>query len=238
MARDGISVIVPVGPQPEYKNYLRECLDSISEQMTQDDQTVLIDDQANLEPDLFPRSGGMEWSEYKSKHFYYKTPWLVGCADAWNFGVSLAKNDLCLLMGSDDRLYPDCLDELREAYAAHNYMDAWYNLTIEITEGLDKGIHDVFNNAAAVTRGLWAKTGGFGPSAFAAPDAWLISIMMVHMPERLIQVKQGTPLYWCRVHSAQQTPHMAGTFSSEIVSIRNKETERFVPPTWTKDGNF
>lgn len=224
----GITVVVPVGPQPEYKQYLAECFSSICEQMLSEDEIIVIDDRAGLS-DTFIKSWG-------TKVRHYSNDWLLGCADSWNRGVALAKNDLCLLMGSDDRLYPDCLDEIREAYLAYNYLDAWYNLTIDITDGPDAGIHSVFNNAAAATRGLWRYLGGFPPSGFAAPDALAISILMVHAPERLIQVKEGTPLYWCRHHNAQDTPRQAGAFNQQVIDIRNIETARFVPnPDWARD---
>lgn len=236
---NGITVAVPVGPQQEYKQYLGECLDSVSEQMTDKDQIIIVDDQAHLEARHIPENLDfcVETNPEQvrdGQYVIWRTSWLVGCADAWNAAVSMAGNSLVLLLGSDDRLYPDCLDELRDAYTAHNYLDAWYNLTVEITEGPDKGIHDVFNNAAAVTKGLWNLLGGFPPSAGAgAPDALLISVMLVHMPERLIQVKEGTPLYWARVHDAQETPRQAGFFNWEVIQIRNKETQRWQKPTWT-----
>lgn len=229
MENIGISVVIPVGPQPEYKKYLGECLDSITEQLREDDEIWLIDDMAGLSLDRL-----LLYSDEPINIFH--CPWLVGCATGWNFGVSLAKNDLCLLMGSDDRLYPDCLDELRDAYAAHDYLNAWYNLTIEITEGPDVGVHTVFNNAAAATKNLWRWLGGFPPSAgTGAPDALVISILLRHAPEKLIQVKEGVPLYWARYHLAQDTRRQAGAFNQQVIDIRDIETRRFSPnPDWAK----
>jgi glycosyltransferase involved in cell wall biosynthesis len=224
----GVSVVVPVGPQKEYLNYLKECVYSISDQMFPQDEIVLVDDMANLNEHV-----DMWSARSKGTIRYTRNDWLLGCADSWNRGVALAKNDLVLLMGSDDVLLPDALDALREAYVENNGNAAWYNLTIQIDEGPDTGTHTVFNNAAAVTKELWKLTGGFPPSAFAAPDALLISIMMVHMSDRLIQVKEGAPLYWCRVHDAQDTQRMAGPFNWEVIQIRNVETARWKEPTWT-----
>lgn len=230
----GVSVIVPVGPQPEYRKYIDECIYSITEQTCSLDEIILIDDMSHFETWFWGLYDNHADLLFPCPVRVIKNLWLSGCAQSWNFGVASSRNDLCLLMGSDDRLYPDCLDELREAYAAHDYLDAWYNLTISITEGPDVGIHSVFNNAAAVTRGLWGMTGGFPPSAgVGAPDALLISIMLVHMPERLIQVKEGVPLYWCRHHNAQDTPRQAGFFNWEVIQIRDKETQRWQKPTWT-----
>lgn len=227
----GITIALPVGSHPDYKKYLSECLVSINSQMRINDEIILINDMAELTYSDYFGKGWLYWDDPMRK--VHENPWLLGCAASWNIGVSLAKNDLVLLMGSDDVLLPECLDTLRQAYLEQNKMDAWYNLTIEITEGPDTGIHTVFNNAAAVTKGLWKLTGGFPPSGFAAPDALLISIMMVHMPERLIQVREGTPLYRARVHEAQDTPRQAGRFWEEVISIRNKETRDWKQPQWT-----
>jgi glycosyltransferase involved in cell wall biosynthesis len=232
-----ITIVVPVGPQPEYKQYLRECIDSVAIQMLPEDQIILIDDKAALSYEHYGKT--LKWKENPTKAWkgwpwtIYKNDWLLGCADSWNRGVALAQNDLVLLMGSDDKLLPGALDALREAYEENESKAAWYNLTIQIDEGPDTGIHTVFNNAAAVTKELWNLTGGFPPSGFAAPDALLISIMMVHMSDRLIQVKEGTPLYWCRVHDAQDTQRMAAPLSWEVIQIRNLETARWKKPLWT-----
>lgn len=222
-----ITIVVPVGPQPEYKQYLGECLGSISSQTINEDELIIVDDMAHLtEVDI-----GRYYGRGRVHHI--KNDWLLGCADSWNRGVSIAANNLVLLMGSDDKLLPEALDALREAYKVNNEKAGWYNLTIQIDEGPDAGIHAVLNNAAAVTKDLWQWTGGFPPSGFAAPDALLISIMLVHMPDRLIQVKEGTPLYWCRVHEAQDTRRMAAPLSWEVIQIRNLETARWEKPTWT-----
>lgn len=226
-----ISIVIPVGPQKAYRNYLRECIDSITDQIQQEDQIIVVDDMADLTD---TEVWGYHPLFYNEKAIIVKNDWLLGCADSWNRGVSLAANDLVLLMGSDDKLLPGCLDALRETYEENEGKAAWYNLTMEITEGEDIGVHTVFNNAAAVTKELWKLTGGFPPSGFAAPDALMISIMMVHMSDRLIQVKEGTPLYWARVHEQQDTRRMAAPLSWEVIQIRNFETERWEQPDWAR----
>jgi glycosyltransferase involved in cell wall biosynthesis len=227
-----ISIVIPVGPQPEYKQYLGDCLNSIDIQVNQDDEIILVDDMAGLTREDVQEPTLGVWTNNCQRRVL-RNDWLLGCADSWNRGVSLAKNDLVLLMGSDDKLLPGALDALRAAYTERKGYAGWYNLTIQIDEGPDTGVHTVFNNAAAVTRELWKMTGGFPPSAFAAPDALLISVMMVHMSGRLIQVKEGVPLYWCRVHNAQDTQRMAAPLSWEVIQIRNLETQRWTRPAWT-----
>lgn len=217
-----ISVIVPVGPQPEYLQYLEECLESIYQ--NDPDEVILIDDMAHLDT---------QWpllNDYLDKDvMYYQNPWLCGCAMSWNFGVSYSRNEMCFLMGSDDKLMPYCLEGCVNAWETHDKLDGWYNVTCQLPNG---DLQDLPNNAAAITKGLWQLTGGFGPSAFAAPDAWLLSIMMVHMPQRIIQVDKGTPYYFVREHKAQDTPRQFGRFFDAAHSIRDIATRTWTPPEW------
>lgn len=225
----GISVVVPVGPQPAYKKYLPECLESIRSQMTPKDEIVIVDDMAHLQEDT-------DWfNRWKpTTEQYICNPWLLGCAASWNIGIARAKNAFCLLMGSDDKLLPGCLDACRKVISHKPDPLGFYNLTIELSSGETT---KVFNNAAMVSKFLWKYTGGFPLSAaVGAPDALLISMMLVHMPEHLHQLEDGKQLYWCRQHDNQDTQRMAGFFHSEVISIRDKETGRFKPnPDWTKD---
>lgn len=223
---DGITIVVPVGPDPVYKKYLSECLDSIRTQMQDEDEIIIVDDKAKLIDD---KEFISSWKPTVEQ--YIVNPWLLGCAASWNIGVARAKNNLVLLAGSDDKLLPGALDALRKAHKNNNYRDAWYNLTVNLQDGTQTS---VFNNAAAVTKGLWNLTGGFPVSAgVGGPDALLISILLKHMPDRLIQVEEGKSYYWCRQHPAQDTLRQAAFFSGEIVSIRNRETVRWKQPEWT-----
>lgn len=232
----GITIVIPVGPQPAYKAYLKDCIDSVTSQMEANDQIILIDDQAHL--DYSNYGTFVPWKEWAGEPWrdwpyqIYRTPWLIGCADGWNFGVSLSANNWILLMGSDDKLLPGCLAACREVISNKPDPLGYYNFTCVNDKGEE---FDWFNNAAMVSKALWRYTGGYGPSAFASPDGWLISIMYKHMPEHLHQLKHRTPLYWCRTHSEQDTLRMAAFFHGEVISIRNKETERFQPnPEWAQ----
>lgn len=221
----GISIIVPVGPQKAYLQYLDECLTSIREQMEEEDEIVIIDDMADLDnTDWF-----YKWKPTTEQ--YIKNPWLLGCAAGWNIGVARSKNEWNLLMGSDDKLLPGCLEACRKQISHKPDPLGFYNLTIQLENG---ETHNVFNNAALVSKALWRYTGGFPLSAaVGAPDALLISIMMVHMPQHLHQLDEGKPLYWVRTHPEQETGRQQGLFSWECVQIRDKETARFTPkPEW------
>lgn len=219
----GISIVVPVGPNPKYLEYLDECIASIREQMKSEDQIVIIDDMSNLD----------EKYDNDTDQIVYHNAWNLGCSASWNLGVAFSDNESCILMGSDDRLLPGCLDACRETIASPDYDPlGYYNLTC-ITS--DDEMIDLHNNAAMVSRSLWKLVGGFPiTGALGAPDALLISIMLVHLPQHLRQIKQGTPFYYVRKHPDQDTLRFAAPFNWEVIQVRNKETERWQKPTWTE----
>lgn len=221
-----ITIVVPVGPDPRYLNFLDECINSIAAQMIPGDELLIVDDMAFLKPGQVLAFDGACHGQLH----YVRTEWWSGPFVAWNMGVALAQNDLCLLMGSDDYILPGCLDALRDAYTKNHEKPAWYNLTIELD---DRTQHSVFNNAAAVTRKLWAWLGGFPPSAsLGAGDAMLISILMVHGSEKLIQVREGVSLYHCRQGDHQDTLKQGALFSYETIRVRDIETSRWTSPKW------
>jgi glycosyltransferase involved in cell wall biosynthesis len=231
----GISIIVPVGPAPEYRQYLMSCLKSIVEQMESSDEIVLVDDMAHLPIELDAK-GRMEpllMASIPVRHVYERNKWLLGCSASWNVGVALASNEWCILMGSDDELLPECLESCRRVIENSHDPLGYYNLTCQIDTGEVVTAH---NNAALVSKTLWRHTGGFPVAASAgAPDACLISMLLGNEPEHLQQVREGYPLYWVRTHEAQNTRLMAGPYSDVVIQIRNVETARFKPdPEWAR----
>lgn len=245
-----ISVVVPVGPNPVYLQWLPECIDSLLSQSQLPSEIIIIDDGANLQEtiaDYFPYekySDGWKGSQITKLYrgmdgmpdvVYYKTLWKAGVSNAFNFGISLSTSSLVFMVGSDDRLLPGCLEAVVQSYEDHKEKAGWYNVTT-ITEGGE--VSWIPNNAAAVTKGLWKWLGGFPPSAgLGACDALALSILMVHAPDRIIQVKQHTPLCWLREHPDQDTRINGWQFGEEIISVRNKETRRFKPYTGAIDGD-
>lgn len=212
-----ITVVVPYGPHHLYGEFLESFLDSVWSQTAVPDQILIIDDCQSL-PDV-PHVD------------VYTMPWPAGCAVGWNFGVALARNDCVFMAGSDDIMYPECLESCYESYKEHQQKAAWYNVTIEDDHG---DIHWIPNNAAMVTKLLWTITGGFPPSAgVGGPDALLLSILMTYMPDRIVQVRQDTPLYRVRSHPHQDTGRQASFFLDEMGSVRNKETARWKGVWWT-----
>lgn len=220
MMSSGISIVVPVGPNPVYLDYLNDCLHSIHEQADPYlDEIVIVDDMANLH--------GVPYGECT----LISNKWLLGCAASWNIGVAVARNEWCLLMGSDDKLLPDCLQVCRAMIERSDCdPNGYYGLTCQWSDG---NITDWLNNAALVSKSLWKLTGGFPLTAsVGAPDALLISIMIRNLPQHLHQLNKGEPLYWVRIHDQQDTG-LHGKFWPEIISIRDKETADWKQPEWT-----
>lgn len=217
-----ISVIVPVGPNPKYREYLPGCLQSIVEQMETGDELLIVDDRADLEAEFFAPIPIPEGA-----HLYYaKNDWWLGCAASWNIGVGLASNENCILMGSDDKLLPKCLEACREVIQQPNYDPyGYYNLGCWVGE--QNELVTAFNNAAMVSKKLWTRIKGFPvESGIGAPDALVISCLMAHASQHLHQIRDGAPLVWVRTGDHQDTRRTGGYFG-EIISIRHRVTESF-----------
>lgn len=147
-----------------------------------------------------------ESSTYESYARVWRSPWRLGVACAFNFGVALARGDLVFLLGSDDELEPDCLERCVREWEKGKGRDAYYWVSVLYTDGREYPVQDLPCNAAMVTKGLWRQTGGFPvETASGAPDAALISILMAHRPELLVPVARGRPLYRYRAHGETDT---------------------------------
>lgn len=248
-----VSVAIPLGPNPAYREWLPECVASVVNQIYDGDiNIVLIDDQANVTEDEFealvkevgelsnrrgfadvgdPDYYHADWdnggADINRRLYMYRTWWNVGVADAFNFGVALAPDELVFMLGSDDKMLPKCIKHCVRTWEKNDRKDAWYAVTIQYQSGQKQ---DIPCNTAMVTQRLWKYLGGFPPSAgVGACDAILLSILMVHAPDRIIRVREGEPLCWLREHATQDTQVNGWLFAREVVDIRNKETLRFVP---------
>lgn len=226
-----LAVIIPVGPHLAYRKFLCECLDSIRAQGpdNQPDEIWLIDDQAHFDA----------WTEQELNWFpmpaitqFWKTPWLSGCAMAWNFGIALSNCEYNLMLGSDDKLLPGCIEACRRTIASPDFDPlGYYNLPIVTSEGEET---DVFNHFAFVSKALWKLTGGFPlQSVIGAPDAALISIMLKHLPQHLHQVEPKKPYCWCRVHPDQDTRRLAARYNWIVIQLRDDVTREWQQPDWT-----
>lgn len=216
-----ITVAIPVGPRREDMRYLSECLESVHRQTKPPEEILLVDDMAGLHPEDFPDCR------------ITRLPWRMGVPGAFNAGVACAKTDAVFMLGADDLLEPTCLAACWAAFEANKRQDAYYYIGITYSDDREDKTQTVPCNAAMVTKGLWRKTGGFAPEASAgANDAALISVLMVHMPEALVAVKNGEPLMTYRVHNQSLTGRRGQDWQGIILATRDRLTKEWQAPEW------
>lgn len=245
-----ISVVIPVGARPHHGQYLSDALESVRNQTHPADEVevLIIDDMHGLpRADLGYEDGrsGYPWpcpSHLKPDRPHvmrascdeckyltlWPSPWRLGVAHAFNMGVAIASSELVFMLGADDRLLPNCLAECVRSYEKHG--DGFHWVGVEYSD--DRPNQYVPCGAAMVTKTLWRETGGFPTqSAVGASDAALISILMRHMPEKLICVNKRKPQYWYRSWDESETAH-AGPWQGSILEVRHRVTELWEKPAW------
>ncbi len=205
-----ITVTIPVGPSASNRQWLGEAIDSVREQTHPATQILLIDDQAHIKPNAYG-PGITIWP----------TPWLSGVAHAFNFGVALARTELVVMLGSDDMLEPWALEDAAAAWEAKPDPLGYYSFDLKYMDNGDT--QSIACNAAMVTKTLWRHTGGFPvQSAIGAPDAALLSILMVH-PEAgsIRRIKSSEPPYLYRRHDGTDTRTNYYRFERAILYVRD-----------------
>ena len=213
-----ITVAIPVGPSSANKQWLLDAIASCRGQTHPPAEILLIDDMADLS-DVYLGPSCKVW----------KSPWLLGVASAFNMGVALASTELVFMLGSDDTLEPKCLEMCVRTYEKNDRADAYYWTSLHYMDGEDQALPC---NAAMVTKGFWRKTGGFPPeTASGAPDAALISMLMVKMPGSLVGVSLGHPLYNYRRHQGTDTASRA-PWQGVILSTRDILSANWQAPNW------
>lgn len=241
-----VTVLIPVGPRFRF-DWLQEAVNSVLAQTYPVDEILLVDDKAELTDqdihELFDSSVKLRWNNWRDSYkdsckimWYtengisvsiWRSPANIGFAQAFNCGMALASNDLVLYLAADDALAPTAVADCLEAYEANNEKDAWYSLTYQS----DEGVSDIPINAAMITRNLWKWMKGYPPSAFAGPDAVLLSCLLAYAPDRIVKVASGKINYRIKMHPNQETKKQFGFFAASGIMevIRNMETQRFVP---------
>ena len=224
----GISVVIPVGPYPDDQRWLDECLESVRVQTRPPDEVLLIDDMAGLPTEATPPLR------------IWRSPWRLGVAAAMNFGVALAENDLVFMLCADDSLHPECLERCLDAYL-NQPEDArdrsYYFVGVKYLDGREKDEQFEPCGAAMVTKQLWRTCGGFPPeTASGAPDAALISIMIVHSGAgQTVGVGRGLCLYNCNPHEACDSARRY-YWQGVILETRDVLTRLWEPPAWGRSS--
>jgi glycosyltransferase involved in cell wall biosynthesis len=240
-----VTILIPVGPQPAYLQWLPEAIESVMQQTQLPSEILLISDGADISLE-FIRGIVSKYAhaiEMFNDRFtlcplnahqmmvfrLWKTPWNIGFAQAFNCGVGLAEFNNIVYLASDDRLMPTAIEDCLQTWHDNNEKDAWYALSYQV--GSD--VYTIPNNAAMITRALWGWLKGYPPSAFAGPDALALSRLMITAPDRIIKVKEKKANYWVREHPYQDTKRQFSFFAASGIMevIRDMETRRFEPDT-------
>lgn len=185
-----ITVTIPVGPFESNRRWLNECLESINQQTVQPDEILLIDDQAKL----YGIDGVTIW----------RTPWRSGVDCAFNYGVALARNDLVIMLGSDDKLLPEAVERAWDTWSYIHDPLGYYAFQVVYPDGREQNTPC---NGAMVHKALWQLTGGFPVEAgIGACDTFLLSIMIAANGKLGNIYGIGPrPYYWYRDHPDTDT---------------------------------
>lgn len=215
-----ITVAIPVGPERHHADYLEEALASVRAQ-TVPAEILLIDDMHGL-PD---RTIG-SWD-----CGLWRAPWRLGVGSAFNMGVALARTELVFLLGADDTMEPQCLEQAVSTWEQNGRQPAYYYAGVRY---MDTGeSQTVPCGEAMVTKKFWKMCGGFPiESAVGAPDAALISILMVHFGRHLIPIADGQPLVNYRRHANTDTATRPVSWQGPILATRDILTRTFKAPAW------
>ena len=214
-----ITIVIPVGPRPHHREFLAEMLHSIVEQKIAPDEVILVNDGGPSLHDFIDPSKGVK---------EYRQPWNVGMVACWNCGVGLARNELVLLVGADDMLYGDCVDECYKAWQREQEPFGYYYLGVKYSDGREQ---NTACNAAMVTKALWRHTGGFPTqAAVGAPDHIFLSMLLAASNKgitkaRILRVCDDM-LYWYRVGEHTETTR---NIWPAIEAVKNYVHENWVP---------
>ena len=197
-----ISVVIPVGPLPRHTEHLRECLESVLSQVGQHDQILVLDNGIGLR-DPLQVSGWVG---------YHRIPWAIGLASGYNYGIAVAKRELCFMLGSDDRLLPNCLERCREAFDREHSAIGWYYVGVEYSDGRTQNTACM---AAMVSKTLWHRVGGYelgsdyGVNSLKLPvrscEHVVLSKMIVNPKLGGIYRVSDEMLYWVRLRENYYT---------------------------------
>lgn len=229
-----ITVAIPIGPHESDGTWLEECLDSLAAQTRPPDEVLIIDDMHGTSCPCFQHVWAARDAGLPIR--VHSPPWLLGVAHAMNFGVALAANELVFMLGADDMLAPECLADCVAAYEATPVPKRgkmYFFVGVKYLDGRKDDEQFLACGAAMVTKSLWRLCGGFATeTASGAPDAALISTMLVHgVAGTIVGVSRGKSLYNYRPHADSDTAKRA-PWQGVILKTRDLLTSQWQPPKW------
>lgn len=244
-----ITIGIPVGPYRHHKRFLREAYESA--RAADPDCILIVDDMADVTPGDLGRPDdrwisakvGPNLTGYSTLFNAPRTrrfllPWRTGVAGAFNACVGASPFEYVLMLGADDELFPNAVEQARLAIdgcKAHYGVDpggVYWSLPIVYGDTGEE--QSAACNAAVVSKTLWRLTGGFPPEAGSgAPDAALLSILIATKGEAGQIIGVGTsPLYRYRRHADTDTG-TRGPWQGVILQTRDLLSQLWKPePRW------
>jgi len=192
------SVVIPVGPKKRHTVYLPQAIESVMDQNSDIlDQILLVNDGDMIREIDFP---------YGSLFSTFVTGITVGIPAACNLGVIRARNEFVILLGSDDKLLPGCLELCAEAWEQYRDPLGWYYMGVEYSNGETQNTPCA---AAMFHKEFFRFTGGFPPeSVVGSTDHIFTSVLMAQKGKTwhgdFYRISDKT-LYWHRVHENRDT---------------------------------
>jgi glycosyltransferase involved in cell wall biosynthesis len=185
---------------------LQECIESVLSQTEKGDQILLLDNGIGLRPPLNTNH------LYDLAVDYHRIPWAIGLASGYNYGIAIAQHENCFMLGSDDKLLPNCLKRCREAHDREGGAIGWYYVGIEYS---DSRTQNTACMAAMISKTLWRRVGGYelgsdyGVNSLKLPvrscEHIVLSKMIAnHNLGKIIRVSDEL-LYWVRLRDNYYT---------------------------------
>lgn len=164
----------------------------------------------------------------------WRAPWRLGVAQAFNMGVALSAEGGVFMLGSDDEMLPNCLEQCEKAWAKEEDPGGCYFwVGVHYLDEREDPNQFTPCNTAMVSPDLWRRNGGYPPEAGSgACDAALISAMMVHREAgKLVCVNHDQPLANYRPHGETDTAGRA-PWQGIILATRDILTTTWTKPEW------
>lgn len=191
-----ISVVIPCYKQ---ERWLMQAADSALLQA--DDVTVIYDDSdGGYSGNYHPNVGS----------FRVGNPFRAGVCYARNQGINEALNSLIVCLDADDRLYPDALQRMYEAWKPGTFV---YGRYMEIDED-ENDIREmdcpppqmIFRknltySTFLFSRDDWERVGGYDPLYEFADEDWAFQVALINGGIQPIQLG-GAPLYRRMIHQS------------------------------------
>lgn len=234
-----ITVVVPIGPKPAHKRWIGECLSSVRDQSMPPSEVIIIDDMADIDADSMFNLWRDALEQRRIPVRVWRSPWRVGVAAAFNFGVALSKTECVFMLGADDTIEPECLARCIDTYERVDDFArsrALFFVGVHYMDGREEADQFIGCNACMVTGSLWKHCGGFPTeTASGAPDAALISIMIGNPSAGQTIGVEGRTLYNVRSHADQDTATRSA-WQQVILNTRDILTSEWKPVEWCRSN--